>query len=114
MGKKRDIFFLSPTTRDFSNSGLGLGFRKNKKIPWKKFPVFPYSNFRYILLHPTPREFRLWDAIDQRDQIKRKKGKRKKKSPGFLRKKLALQAVAVVVGADVHVSCRQTSSIRDI
>ena len=38
----------------------------------KKFPVFPYSNFRYILPHPTPREFRLWDAIDQRNQISEK------------------------------------------
>ena len=51
--------------------------------PIKKFPAFPYSNFRYILPHPTPREFRLWDAIDQRDQIKRKKGERKKKVPDF-------------------------------
>ena len=29
-------------------------------------------------------------------------------------KKLALQAVAVGVGADVRISCRQMSSIRDI
>ena len=84
------------------------------------FQDFPRIFKSFLFFFFSQKSFFFFFFSGEEDFFSRKKKKKKRsfptreKSPRFLRKKLALQAVAVIVGADVHVSCRQTSSIRDI
>ena len=96
---------------------LDMDFRKIKKFPEKNSLFFPTAISGTF--YPTPPHPQRVSPVGCDRSTRSNKAKKVRgggnKNLGFSRKKLVLQTVSVVVvGADVRVSCSQTSSIGDI